>query len=97
MRRRASSFICGIVLAVSPALGALATSPAMAQQPAAAAIEPPKLLSDPDVPYPPGAEGEATITLTLLVGDDGSVRSATADGAGEPFASAAIERAKAWR
>jgi TonB family protein len=60
-------------------------------------VEPPKLLSDPDVPYPPSAQGDATVVLVVVVGEDGAVRSATTEGADEPFASAAVDAARAWR
>lgn len=60
-------------------------------------VEPPKLQSDPDVPYPEGAVGDATVTLTLVVAEDGSVRSAIAEGASEPFATAATNAARAWK
>ncbi|MDF2692934.1 MAG: TonB family protein / TonB-dependent receptor [Labilithrix sp.] len=65
--------------------------------PTGVAVEPPKLLSDPEVPYPEGAKGDATVILVLIVGEDGAVRSASPEGADEPFLGAAAEAARAWR
>ena len=65
--------------------------------PAPAALVPPKLLSEAIVPYPEGAEGEALVTLTLVVAPDGAVRSVSADADNEPFSSRAVDAARAWR
>jgi TonB family protein len=92
--RRAAAFValaCALVCAPGPAI-AQPTPP-----PAAVPVDPPKLLSDPEVPYPEGAKGDATVILVLVVAEDGSVRSASPEGADEPFLSAAAEAARAWR
>src|SRR5262249_34572464 len=44
-----------------------------------------------------GATGEATVILTLVVGEDGAVRSATAAEKNPPFSSSAERAALAWR
>jgi len=64
---------------------------------ALAPVEPPRLLSDPGVPYPDGARGDATVIVVLVVGEDGSVRSVTSEGADEPFLTAAADAARTWR
>src|SRR5688572_9469004 len=74
--------------------------PAYAQQPVPPprhVLEPPKLQGEATAPYPEGATGDTTVTLRLTVEADGSVSEAIADEGGEPFASAAIAAAKAWR
>ncbi|MBP9111815.1 MAG: TonB-dependent receptor plug domain-containing protein, partial [Polyangiaceae bacterium] len=58
-------------------------------------LVPPAIVSDPLVPYPEGAEGDATIVLLLTIGVDGTVRFVTAD-PNEPFSIRAIEAAKTW-
>jgi hypothetical protein len=60
-------------------------------------VEPPKLLSDPDVAYPTAAKGDATVIVVLVVGEDGAVRSVTPEGADEPFLNAAADAARSWR
>jgi TonB family protein len=72
----------------------IAWSATAAAQPAG--IEPPVMTSERDVRYPVGAQGDAIVTLTLVVGTDGAVREVTADGP-EPFAAAAIRAARGWR
>ncbi|HEX7671385.1 MAG TPA: TonB-dependent receptor plug domain-containing protein, partial [Polyangiaceae bacterium] len=65
-----------------------------------APVVPPRLVSSPEVPYPPdppAATGDAVVVLELTVGADGSVRSAHAVSGGEPFAGAAVEAALTWR
>lgn len=73
--------------------------PPRAQPPPAqpSPVVPPKLVSDATVPYPEGATGDVTILVLLVVGADGAVESATAEGGSEPFASAAVNAARAWR
>jgi TonB family protein len=63
----------------------------------AAVVVPPRLLSEPIVPYPEGAQGDAVVVLTLTVNADGSVRTATASAANEPFSSVAVSAAQAFR
>jgi TonB family protein len=50
-----------------------------------------------DVPYPPGAAGEATVVLELVVEKDGSVSSASVIEGSEPFAEHARAAVLGWR
>ncbi len=93
MHLRAAIFAGALVCAL-PATAAAQAPPPPAD---ASRVEPPKLLSEPDVPYPEGATGDGTAIVILVVGEDGSVRSATAEGADEPFLRAATEAARGWR
>ncbi len=92
---RLSALLVGAVLFAAP--------PAVAQQvapppaPAAATLVPPRLLSDPGAPYPTGAQGDATVTLTLTVDEDGVVNEAIPVEPNEPFSSHAADAARAWR
>lgn len=56
----------------------------------------PEALSTP-LDYPPGAEGEASVTLELTLSAAGDVTHATVIEGQEPFAARATESAKAWR
>ena len=60
-------------------------------------LTPPLAQSSTDVPYPPGAEGDAAVVLELIVEKDGSVSSATAVEGTEPFAEQARTAALTWR
>lgn len=72
--------------------------PAYAQPaPGQVPVDPPKLLSDPDVPYPANAHGQPTIILLLVVSESGTVTSVIAEDAVEPFATAARDAARAWK
>lgn len=64
--------------------------------PAAPTIVPPKATSDTTVTYPEGASGEATVTLVLTIGVDGTVTDAVAREENEPFSSRAVAAAKLW-
>jgi hypothetical protein len=57
----------------------------------------PRLLSDPQVPYPDGASGDATVVLTLTINADGTVRAAVPATANPPFSEKAAAAALAWR
>src|SRR5687768_12009045 len=75
--------------------------PAFAQQagppPPRHVLEPPKLQGEATAPYPEGATGDTIVTLRVTVDADGSVSEAIVDEGAEPFASAAVTAAKAWR
>jgi TonB family protein len=60
-------------------------------------LTPPRLVSTPDVAYPEGARGDATVVLMLTIGRDGLVESVRAIEGEEPFASAATAAATAWK
>ena len=82
------------------AAGALLFAAAASAQPVApsdAVLEPPHLVSDATVPYPPNGRGEAAVLLTVTVNADGSVRAAVPTEPAEPFADAAVRAALAWR
>ncbi len=53
--------------------------------------------SEPRAPYPHGAKGDATVTLSLGIDTDGSVLSAAVILGDEPFATAARKAARGWR
>ncbi|MEZ4225396.1 MAG: TonB family protein [Polyangiaceae bacterium] len=99
--RRAAAVWLGGMLLVAPAIAAPPdSSPAAAAAdpvPAPPSIVPPKLLDSTDVSYPEGAQGDARIVVTLVVGKDGKVREASADKALEPFATAALSAARSFR
>jgi TonB family protein len=57
----------------------------------------PKLLDAPDVPYPDGAKGDASVVLELQIDDKGEVASAHVETGDEPFASRALEGVKKFR
>jgi TonB family protein len=63
----------------------------------APAIVPPALLGSPDVPYPAGAAGEATVLLELDVSAAGTVLEARVVEGSEPFAAAALAAARDLR
>ncbi|MEY2933873.1 MAG: hypothetical protein RL033_4622, partial [Pseudomonadota bacterium] len=95
----------------SPDAGALAPAPPV-EPPAPAAprtvvapepepepepeLAAPRILSAP-LTYPAGGRGEAEVLLELIVGRDGTVRSASVERGPEPFASAALEAVRDFR
>jgi TonB family protein len=86
----AASFVC-FALAPVPANA----QPAQSASPVAS-LEPPHALTEPTVPYPEGAVGEATVVLTVTVNVDGTVRSAASAQPNEPFSTTAVQAALAW-
>ena len=60
-------------------------------------LVPPRLVSGEQVAYPEGGQGEAVVTLTVVVNRDGSVRSVSVTTGDEPFASAAAQAVRAYR
>jgi TonB family protein len=56
----------------------------------------PRILSAP-LTYPAGGQGQAEVLLELIVGRDGTVRSASVESGPEPFASAALEAVRDFR
>lgn len=90
----------GVVLASGLALWFCAA--ASAAEPAASETTPPPIVAPvPASPlvaeYPEGAQGEATVTLVVVVGADGGVRSAKASAGASPFAEAAERAARTFR
>ncbi len=94
--RTSVSFVAAISL-VAIVAGA---GQARAEQPsvpsASVVVTPPTAISPLEVPYPEGAKGDATITLTLLVNAEGRVETATAAEDLPPFAKAAERAALGW-
>lgn len=84
--------------------GSPSTSEPKAAPSPVAGVVPPKLLPHPDVAYPAGATGDATIVLRLTVNVDGTVREAIAEPAAHgddqaavaPFARQAESEALGW-
>jgi TonB family protein len=74
-----------------------APAPVPPAAPVPADITPPLLLSDAMVPYPEGATGSADVVLELLISASGDVSEARVVEGAEPFAAAALERARGWR
>jgi TonB family protein len=89
-RRGAGPFLLGSLL-FDP------TASAQPSAPAPAGLEPPRLISDATIAYPPTGHGEATVVLIVTVNADGTVRSASTSEPVEPFAEAATKAALAWR
>jgi hypothetical protein len=74
--------------------------PALAQPPPTPepeAVTAPVAQGSTDVPYPPGATGDAVVQLELVVEPDGSVSSATVLEGAEPFADGARGAVLNWR
>ncbi|WP_433927307.1 TonB-dependent receptor plug domain-containing protein [Sorangium cellulosum] len=65
--------------------------------PSAGKLVPPTPLTPLTAGYPDGAHGDATVRLVLTVNADGTVRSAVPEDGPEPFASAAVAAATAFR
>jgi TonB family protein len=60
-------------------------------------LVPPHLVEQSEPVYPVGAEGDAVVTLSVVVNKDGTVREVTATRGAEPFASVAIETVRKYR
>lgn len=92
--RRAGSTLVGLALLLAlPSKAQPQPAPAPpAVQPADAPVYPPRLRVEKSVTYPEGARGDAAVTLVVVVGPDGRVRSAEpSPDAPEPFASHAAK------
>ncbi|WP_129346603.1 TonB-dependent receptor plug domain-containing protein [Sorangium cellulosum] len=57
----------------------------------------PSPLGPTEPPYPPGATGDATVVLRIVVRADGTVGEAEAVAGVEPFAGAAVQAAPSWQ
>lgn len=88
-------------LGLAALLGGALPAVAARAQPAAAApaVVAPRLAgaSSPEVAYPPGASGDASVTLILTLDKEGRVRSSEVEAGDEPFATAAKDTALGWR
>jgi TonB family protein len=81
----------GVALAVL----LMSSPPALAED--LPAVSAPVPEGSTDVPYPPGAAGEATVVLELIVEKDGSVSRASVIEGSEPFAEHARVAVLGWR
>ena len=90
-------FAAPLPVALSRVALAEDTAPPAPTAPVPAGIVPPRILSSPEVAYPPGAEGDAVVVLTLTINADGGVRSAKATETQTPFSLAAERAAAVWR
>ncbi|APR85256.1 TonB family protein / TonB-dependent receptor [Minicystis rosea] len=85
-------------IALALATGHAAAQPAPPSTQAPEVITPPRPVTPLHADYPAEGTGDATVVLVITVNADGSVRSARpADGAPEPFASAAMAASSGWR
>jgi hypothetical protein len=92
--RGVGSAFAGLSLLLTPLQAQPVSVPAPARGPADALVVPPRLRVEKSVPYPEGAHGDAIVTLVLVIGPDGHVRSAEPSAAAEePFASHAAAAA----
>ncbi|XXY47451.1 TonB-dependent receptor plug domain-containing protein [Sorangium sp. So ce269] len=81
-----------------PAAGHQAPSePTAKPAEAASSVVPPRLLSTPEAPYPPGATGDASVVLVVTVDVRGAVLEAAPIEQNEPFSGAAVRAALAAR
>jgi hypothetical protein len=62
-----------------------------------AVIVPPHRIDAGDVPYPPGAHGDASVTLVVVVDPSGRVSDVAVHEGASPFADAAASRVRTWR
>ncbi len=93
---RAYSFALVSVLALLVSSPAYADEPEPGSREALSGVTPPRVIQA-DVAFPEGAEGEASVTLRLLIGPEGHVEEAEVFVGDEPFASAALAAALNWR
>lgn len=92
-------------VAPTPSGSGVAPAPSGSAPPAGSSAAPsapppgvvvPKLVTAPDVPYPEGAKGDATVALTVVVAKDGTVREATPTEENKPFSDVAAEKVKTF-
>ncbi|HEY8079822.1 MAG TPA: TonB family protein, partial [Labilithrix sp.] len=88
--RGTGKWIAAFVLAAT-----MIVSAARAQKPPE--LVPPRAIETPSVPYPSNATGNASVLLELTIDTNGRVSNATVAQGDEPFASAALASAPAWR
>ncbi|MEO8180162.1 MAG: TonB-dependent receptor [Deltaproteobacteria bacterium] len=82
---------------VEPGPGPAAVADPTTVEPVAGANVSPPRMQSAKLSYPPGASGTARVLLELVIDRDGSVRSAHVAFGLEPFASAAVAAARAFR
>ncbi|HEY6461175.1 MAG TPA: TonB family protein, partial [Polyangiaceae bacterium] len=76
---------------------ATASTPATPPHPAEAAVTPPAVQGNTDVPYPPGAQGDAVVLLAVDLDRDGRVTNAIVIEGSEPFAEQARRAVLRWQ
>jgi TonB family protein len=99
-RHRATATALGLVVLLVGAGDAAAQTAPPAGAPSGLAgvpVMPPRQQGTPDVAYPPGASGDATVVLIVLVDAQGSVGDVTPASGEEPFVTAAVTAARAWK
>ena len=101
MLRRLLSLTVGAVGALpGPALAQTAPTTTPAAAPPVRtdeAVKPPKVQGGTDVPYPTGAQGDATVVLDVDIDKDGRVSSVVSREGPEPFAEQARRAVLTWR
>jgi hypothetical protein len=76
-----------------PATASTAATPPV---PTEAAVTPPAVQGSTDVPYPPGAQGDAVVVLPVDLERNGRVANAVVIEGTEPFAEQALDRRPAY-
>ena len=94
-RRAGLLVLAGLLAWTTSAAGQ--DKPAVQVKPPAPALTPPVAQSSTDVPYPPGANGDAVVLLELTIETDGTVSNAVVIDGVEPFAEQARRSVLAWR
>jgi len=88
-----------VARALVVALCAVAPATASAQSvaPISAPVIPPVALGSTDVPYPPGAQGDAVVLIDVVIAKDGTVSTADLVEGIDPFAAQALLAVRGWR
>ena len=99
MFRRFLACFVSLGLALLPRAARAQTDPPpalSATPPPAPAVSPPVVQGNTDVPYPSGAQGDATVVLVLDIDRDGHVSNAIVSEGSEPFAEQARHAVLGW-
>jgi hypothetical protein len=95
--RRAAGGLLAVLVATTPLAKAFAQIAPAALPAPTPAPSAPVAQGSTDVPYPPGAKGDAIVLLELVVEKDGSVASAVVTEGASPFAEQARSAVLTWR
>jgi hypothetical protein len=90
----AAGGVAALLLATSIARAQPAPAPA---PPPRHTLVPPRLVSEPDVPYPAGAHGDTNVYLDVTIDRAGRVVDAKPLAEHEPFSGAAARAVRAWK